>query len=130
MVLCEKYGKTEDDLIHFLKEYNSDNGSLSGMVLFSTAEDRVLEGIKALFDENDFVEMKFLATVSEVNHFYQFCDTTFSYDFSSQLCLDIKQGKKVVYLRSYHIEMDTYIKIMRYIFDKPLTIYYYDKDVF
>lgn len=130
MVLYDKFGKTEEDLCLFLKEYSLNSENQSGIVIFSTSDINIINGLNLLFDENDFVEYRLLEIVSEVQNFYKFCDIEFSYNFFDDICQSIKNGEKIVYIRTYHIEMDTFIKIMKYIFDKPITIYYYDKDNF
>lgn len=130
MVLYDKFGKTEEDLKLFLKEYNLNPNNSSGIVIFSTSNMNIIEGLTLLFDENDFVEYRLFEVTSDLNNFYTFCDVEFSYDFSNDIRQSLIKGEKVVYLRTYHIEMDTYIKIMKYIFDKPITIYYYAKETF
>lgn len=130
MVLYDKFGKTEEDLKLFLTEYNLNPNNLSGIVIFSTSDLNTIDGLNLLFDENDFVECRLFEVIFDLNNFYTFCDVEFSYDFSNDIRQSLIKGEKVVYLRTYHIEMDTYIKIMKYIFDKPVTIYYYAKENF
>lgn len=130
MVLYDKFGKTEEDLKLFLTEYNLNPNNLSGIVIFSTSDLNTIDGLNLLFDENDFVECRLFEVIFDLNNFYTFCDVEFSYDFSNDIRQSLIKGEKVVYLRTYHIEMDTYIKIMKYIFDKPITIYYYAKENF